>query len=340
MMRLELLSQSPSLALGSSVPIGQRGLVHITGRNDVSTRQQLGMHWVVKDPDGVVVENFLDWEFGYTGPGDAQEFIGGRFDLDKLGTYTIAVNLLMNPANPVVVDSYEGDLCTTTTEVPPEYELIQQTIYPYAYVYDGDVESSIFTFQTAAFVPAAWAAKNFADALESEVEKEGGRVLELTVYADKTPLLWTDFRIEVTGTPLGEAESIMRPGIAVGIPIWAAILIIALGIALLIAVITWSIQTIVATFTRKPISPEIKEPMSRGTLITLANDFEEKLERTPTSPEELEKLSDEELREYCDELAEEIVPPEISWLPLAILGGVGILGIGAAVALATARRKE
>ncbi len=223
--------------------------------------------------------------------------------------------------------------------MPPTYELIQHTVYPYAYVYDGDDEFSTFTFTTATFVPADWAAEKLAVAIESEVEKGGGRVLELKVYADTTPLLWTDFRIEVRGTPLGGAVG-AAPGIAVGIPIWAAILISALAIALLIAVITWSIKTITETFTHKPLSPEIKAAWSRETLINTIGDFEVKLERMPTPPGELEAMSDQELRDYCDQLAEEIVPPEISWLPLAIVGGLGVLGVGvAAVALATTRRE-
>ncbi|GAI16763.1 unnamed protein product, partial [marine sediment metagenome] len=66
-------------------------------------------------------------------------------------------------------------------------------------------------------------------------------------------------------------------------------------------------------------------------------DFELKLERTPTPAAELEQMSHEELRLFCDSLAEEIVPPEVSWWPLAIIGGVGILGAGAVVALAARR---
>ena len=91
----------------------------------------------------------------------------------------------------------------------------------------------------------------------------------------------------------------------------------------------------------EPLSPEIKEAWSRGTLIGTINDFEVKLERTPTPPEEFEEMSDQELRDYCDQLAEQIVPPEVSWLPLAILGGLGLLGVGgAAVAFAMAKPKE
>lgn len=339
MMAIEVLSPSNNrlLAIGASVPIGETGLVHIWGRNDSLATQDLGIVWTVKDPDGAVVEEYVDWSYGH-GPGDDHEFIGDRFDLAKEGTYTLEAYLVMGTFdNPVVVDSYQGDLCTVTLEIPPEYELIQHTIYPYAYVYDGDTEFSIFTFTTPAFIPAGWAAEKLAAAVESEVEKAGGRVIELKAYADKTPLLWTDFRIEVRGTPLGAAQGV---GVAVGIPIWVIILIAALAIALLIAVITWSIQTITETFTHKPLSPAIKEAWSRETLISTINDFEIKLVRTPTPAEELEKMSDEELREYCDGLAEEIAPPEVSWWPLVIIGGVGVLGVGAAFALATRYRQE
>lgn len=122
MMRLEVTSPSiSSLPLSSSVPIGQRGLVHIWGRNDTSETQRMGISWVVKDPTGSIVEEYSAWEFWpYTGPGVEHEFIGDRFDLHKGGTYTLEVNLLMNPDNPIVVDSYDGDLCMVTTdEVPP-----------------------------------------------------------------------------------------------------------------------------------------------------------------------------------------------------------------------------
>jgi len=88
-------------------------------------------------------------------------------------------------------------------DILPTYELIQETIYPYAYIYDGDAEVVTATFKTDPFTPAAWVAEKFASKLEEEARKEGGRVLKVRTYVDKTPLLWTDFRIEVIGTPLG-----------------------------------------------------------------------------------------------------------------------------------------
>ena len=104
------------LAVGASVPIATRGLVHVRGQNDMATNQKLGVHWIVQDPDGLVVEDYEDWEFGTTGPGDDHEFIGGRFDIDKPGDWTIAISLSMNPDSPVTVDSYAGVLCRVTEE--------------------------------------------------------------------------------------------------------------------------------------------------------------------------------------------------------------------------------
>lgn len=116
MMNAALQSLFTSFAVGASVPIGQRGLVHIWGRNDTSIAQKLGISWVVTDPDGLVVEEYSDWEAFTTGPGEEHEFIGGRFNLDKPGIYTINVGLLMNPDNPAYVDIYYGDLCQVTEE--------------------------------------------------------------------------------------------------------------------------------------------------------------------------------------------------------------------------------
>ncbi|MBA7668096.1 hypothetical protein ES703_76200 [subsurface metagenome] len=101
-----------------NIPQGQRGLVHIWGRNDMSSNEKMGIWWQVKDPDGVVVEEHAEWEAFWTGPGEAQEFMGGRFDLNKVGTYTIAIQLFMDLEAEAVVDDYYGNLCTVEAAVP------------------------------------------------------------------------------------------------------------------------------------------------------------------------------------------------------------------------------
>ena len=103
-----------------NIPQGKRGLVHVWGRNDMSTHQMVGMFWEVRDPDGILVERYgPDWE-GMTA-GEEDDFIGGRFDINKPGNWTITIDLLMNPDNPVVVDSYDGILCTVAAELVPTF---------------------------------------------------------------------------------------------------------------------------------------------------------------------------------------------------------------------------
>lgn len=219
--------------------------------------------------------------------------------------------------------------------VQPTFTLLEETIYHYAYIYDGDVEVSIFTCKSDPFTPAKWIAGKLANALDKEVREKGGRMLELRVYVDQTPLLWNDWRLEVVSTPLKATEGVAA---AVGIPIWAVIILAVLVIALIV-VVTWSIKTIVSAFTHKPISEEIKKAWSRETLISAINDFEEKLERTPTPPEELEEKSDEELVAYCDELAQAVAPP-VTGMGLALaIGAVAVLGLGAAAMVAYAAGK-
>ncbi|GAJ21720.1 unnamed protein product, partial [marine sediment metagenome] len=57
-------------------------------------------------------------------------------------------------------------------------------------------------------------------------------------------------------------------------------------------------------------------------------DAEEYWERTPTPAGTLEGMSEEDLRHLLNQIAEEEVP-EVSWLPLAIIGGIAVLGVGA-----------
>ncbi len=116
-MQVELESPFTSFGIGASVPIGTSGLVHVWGRNDMVTTQRMGIGWTVTDPDGAIVEEYGTWEgWPYTPPGDDHEFIGGRFDINKVGAYMIAIELRMNFDDPVVVDSYVGLLCQVTEE--------------------------------------------------------------------------------------------------------------------------------------------------------------------------------------------------------------------------------
>ncbi|TET43288.1 MAG: hypothetical protein E3J60_00575 [Dehalococcoidia bacterium] len=141
MMRREGLSPSISvpdtiaevLAAGASVPLGQSGLVHVWGKNDMTSNQVMIITWVVKDPTGLTVESYSD-DAGTIGAGQDHEFIGGRFDINKPGDWTIAIGLFMNRANPILVDSYEGVLCVveqplgTIVKKELEYDSVRGTI--------------------------------------------------------------------------------------------------------------------------------------------------------------------------------------------------------------------
>jgi len=105
-----------------NIPAGTRTRVRITGRNDTSKNQKMGVWLQVKDPDGYVVEEYTKWELGWTGAGNAQEFVSGSFDLNKVGTYTIAVQLFMDLEAEAVVDDFYGNLCKVVAAVPePEF---------------------------------------------------------------------------------------------------------------------------------------------------------------------------------------------------------------------------
>jgi len=228
----------------------------------------------------------------------------------------------------------------TITGIPPTYELIQDHISHFAYIYDGDVEVTVATFKIDPFTPSAWAAKKFADALESEARKKGARVLGVKVYVDTTPLLWTDIRIEVTGTPLGEEiGAAAGRGIAVGMPLWLAIVLVCLAIIAVIVVATLMWERFQRTFKKKPGLEDVKPAWGKEALILDIQDAEEHWERTPTPVETLEGMSEEELRDQLDQIAEEEVPTGVSWVPLAILGGLGVLGVGGVAAYAMSKRK-
>jgi len=113
----------------SDIPTDTRGIVRISGRNDMSTRQKMGISWEIRDPSNRIVETYTDWEDYFTYPGNAQRFIGGRFDLIE-GTYTINIGLYMNPDTPTIVDSYNGILCTVVEEAPPVYDPPRITTRP------------------------------------------------------------------------------------------------------------------------------------------------------------------------------------------------------------------
>ncbi|MBA7628889.1 hypothetical protein ES703_36386 [subsurface metagenome] len=195
---------SEVLGIGAGVPIGVSAAILIGGTNDMTTNQKMGARWEVRGPDGIVVDSYEDWELLWTGPGLEQGFVGNQFSLNKLGTYTVKADLLMNLAAPVVVDSYDGDLCVVTPELPPEYELVYTHDYPDAATYVGKAEVCPFTFVSIPEqIPGhEWLAEQIAKILgESMIEHgEGSKMLRLQLWSDTSAALYTKYYGEATAT--------------------------------------------------------------------------------------------------------------------------------------------
>jgi hypothetical protein len=128
---------------------------------------------------------------------------------------------------------------------------------------------------------------------------------------------------------------------SLGIAWWAVAILAALAIALII-VITWAAKEIAGLFNHKPDLEQVKPAWTKEALILTIQDAEEYWERTPTPVETLEGMSEEELRELLDQIAEEEIPPtEGAGLGLAIVAA-GLLGIGALalVGMSMTKKKE
>ncbi|GAJ24004.1 unnamed protein product, partial [marine sediment metagenome] len=113
----------------SNVPQGVSAKLHVWGKNDMVTSQNIGIYWFVADPDGEIAEEYTDWKFGTLGSGQDHEFISsGSFTLNKVGKYTTWIDLLMGSKdNPVVIMSarYIGELCTVVAELVPTFSELE-----------------------------------------------------------------------------------------------------------------------------------------------------------------------------------------------------------------------
>ena len=134
---MEIRRQSPFISTKiSGIPAGVSGKIHVVGRNDMAIPMTMGCTWVVKNPQGITVETHTDDWAGWpvptdVNPDDTHEFISpGSFDLNKAGTWTIAIGLFMNSDAPVEVASYSGVLCVVTA--------LAGTIVKKELEYDGD----------------------------------------------------------------------------------------------------------------------------------------------------------------------------------------------------------
>jgi len=163
-----------------------------------------------------------------------------------------------------------------------------------------------------------------AAAVEEKVREAGGRIMEMRVYVDENLLRpWTNWRIEVVTRP-------QTTGVAMSLGAWwlGPAIILAL-LAIIVITTPFAIKAIAGLFKRNPALEDVKPGWKKETLILTIQDSEEYWERPLTPAETLEGMSEEELREYLDKIAEEEVKPEAgAGLGLAI-AAAAVLGIGA-----------
>ena len=303
-----------------------------------------GIGWRV----GIVIEQFVHTFTSRTPVHfeDSYEFTPHEFDCD--------VDILTLPPAEELLYGTLLDMYAKIIEVPgadiytpfylgviawgkpiEEYELIQHTLSHFAYIYEGDKEVTTITLRTDPFKPADWVPEKFIAELEREARGSGVRILETKVYVDTSPLFWTDYMIEVTGTPPPGGV-----GVGVVIPLFVKIILLALSVAFGIWVITWAVKQFLGVFKTKPGLDDMKPTWGKEALVLDIRDSEEFFERPLTPVETLEGMSEAELRHLLNEIAEDEVPTGVGWGAVAIVGGVAVLGVGAAIALSAGRPRE
>ncbi len=219
------------------------------------------------------------------------------------------------PGPDIFTDINMGAIEVVEVAPPPAYELIQDTIYPWAYISEDKAEICTFEFTLTPeqFPGTEWLGQRIVDSIVTELEKEGSRLLELKVYRDTTPTFWTNYRVEITATasPL----------------LWNLIIIGVLAVLFVVAIV-FTIKAVESlVYHRKTLDEETKKTFSRDTLTAMILDL------APETPvETLEGMTDQELRDLLNRLVADMAPP-VTWWPLALVGVVVVLGVGAAVTL-------
>ncbi len=199
---------------------------------------------------------------------------------------------------------------------------VQDTIYPWAYTYEGNAETAVFEFQlTPEQIPGTeWLSDRIVDAFVAELEAQGSRLLRLKVSRDTTPTWWTNYRVEITATvEAGTAGTVGAVGFA-----WSAVIIGVLAILFIIAIV-WAIRSVDAIFfKRSPLADETKALFDRNTLEMMVLDLAPDTDRATMAA-----MSDEELRHHLNAVLAELQPSGLGWAGLAV---AGVLGAGVVVA--------
>lgn len=290
--------------------------IYTSGRNTGTATQEMTTDVAIKDPSGNTIKTARPSAIQVEPTGFVHADVY-TYDLTTSGRYTAVCKLI---ANGQIVDTWSGEIASIEVpEPPPDYQLIQHTIYPWAYVFQGDAERCTFEFKlTPEQIPGTeWVGEKIVDAFVSALQNENSRLLELKVYQDVTPTFWTNYRVEITAT----ASPI----------VWAVVIYAVLAILFIVAIIFAVKAVTELVHGRKPLSEDIKRTFSRETLIAMILDLSPE-----TPPGTLAGMSDQELRDLLNRILAEEAAVGIPWKWIAIGGGVVILLVGV-VALVTRR---
>jgi hypothetical protein len=153
-----------------------------------------------------------------------------------LDTRSIQITVAVPAVGWELLDEKTADI----TAGPPEevWELLSHKLYDLADTYNGKAEVCTFEFKlTPEQIPGTeWFGEMIANAFVDEVVKQGSEMLELEVYEDTSPTLYTNFRVVATAT-IPETEGVANP-----LP-WAIIIVAVLAILFVVA-ITYLIKEI------------------------------------------------------------------------------------------------
>ncbi|GAJ24094.1 unnamed protein product, partial [marine sediment metagenome] len=191
--------------------------------------------------------------------------------------------------------------------VPAEYKLIQHTIHPAAYVWEGEAEVCTIEFPlTPEQIPfTQWGGLKLAETFANAVEAEGNTLLEVWVYEDTTPMFWTNYRVEIKAAVASEEQ-----GIAIWpwlVPLGAKLLTLPWGfiikgaLTLLgIWLVGWVIEKLIKAVDRvihkrSALTDEVIDALGREDLIPMILYKAPRVDYEVT-PEELEAMSDDGLR--------------------------------------------
>ena len=203
--KLEYTGGSNGTVPVAGVPIDVKAKLHVWGQNNMGISQGMGIHWIITDPDGIIIENYEDWG-GNIGAGQDHEFISNsQFDLDKAGKHFVSIDLLMGAQfSPIVADAFAGELCTVAAVEEEEEEgfvLIRDAKYALASTYYGNAERSTVTFSVIApsFMLTSDKVDQMVTSFEDKFAEEGAHMLSLKLY-EKSGLVQTDYSADIVTT--------------------------------------------------------------------------------------------------------------------------------------------